>query len=117
MDAGSRAASCRPLRQPGWPPLRIPVLFFGDIVKDWVMVWIQTEPDMKHSRRPSPMGHADLKPFYALARERYAALGVDVDHALKTLGGIPLSLHCWQGDDVSGFEHFGSALGGGLAVT
>lgn len=54
---------------------------------------------------------------YALAHERYTALGVDVDSALKTLAKIPVSLHCWQGDDVGGFEHSGSALGGGLAVT
>jgi L-rhamnose isomerase len=54
---------------------------------------------------------------FSLARERYAALGVDVDGALKTLATIPISLHCWQGDDVGGFENFGMALGGGLAVT
>ncbi len=52
-----------------------------------------------------------------LAQERYAALGVDVEHALKTLSQIPISLHCWQGDDVGGFENFGGTLGGGLAVT
>jgi L-rhamnose isomerase len=63
------------------------------------------------------MRHTRLNRFYALARERYAALGVDVDRALKTLAGIPISLHCWQGDDVGGFESLGSALGGGLAVT
>ena len=72
---------------------------------------------MKHSRRPSPIRHTHLDRFYALARERYAALGVDVDRALKTLGSIPISLHCWQGDDVSGFENLGNPLGGGLAVT
>jgi L-rhamnose isomerase len=54
---------------------------------------------------------------FRLARERYAALGVNVDHALQALAAIPISLHCWQGDDVGGFENFGSALGGGLAVT
>ena len=54
---------------------------------------------------------------YRLAHERYAALGVDVDRALKTLSTIPVSLHCWQGDDVGGFENLGTALGGGLAVT
>ncbi|HZI31851.1 MAG TPA: L-rhamnose isomerase, partial [Candidatus Binatia bacterium] len=54
---------------------------------------------------------------YSLAQERYAALGVDVEHALKTLSQIPISLHCWQGDDVGGFENFGGTLGGGLAVT
>jgi len=54
---------------------------------------------------------------FRLAHERYAALGVDVDAALKTLATIPVSLHCWQGDDVGGFENFGNALGGGIAVT
>jgi len=54
---------------------------------------------------------------FALARERYAALGVDVDRALKTLAKISISLHCWQGDDVRGFENRGAELGGGLAVT
>ena len=54
---------------------------------------------------------------FRLARERYAALGVDVDAALKILGRIPVSLHCWQGDDVGGFETGGGALGGGLVTT
>lgn len=51
------------------------------------------------------------------ALERYAALGVDVRQALKTLATIPISLHCWQGDDVGGSEALGHELGGGLAVT
>jgi L-rhamnose isomerase len=54
---------------------------------------------------------------YALARERYAALGVDADAALGRLADIAVSLHCWQGDDVGGFEVGGAELGGGLAVT
>ena len=54
---------------------------------------------------------------YKLAREQYAALGVDTDAALKKLRTVPVSLHCWQGDDVGGFEKFGTALGGGLAAT
>jgi L-rhamnose isomerase len=54
---------------------------------------------------------------YRLAKERYAVLGVDTDKALKQLAGIPVSIHCWQGDDVGGFENAGEALGGGLAVT
>jgi L-rhamnose isomerase len=52
-----------------------------------------------------------------LARERYAALGVDADAALAALATIPVSLHCWQGDDVAGFENAGREIGGGLAVT
>lgn len=58
-----------------------------------------------------------IEQSFALAREQYAALGVDVDQALKQLAGIPISLHCWQGDDVGGFEHVSDSLGGGLAVT
>lgn len=54
---------------------------------------------------------------FSFARERYAKIGVDVDHALKTLAQIPISLHCWQGDDVGGFENFGGTLGGGLVAT
>jgi L-rhamnose isomerase len=58
-----------------------------------------------------------IEQAYRLARERYATLGVDTDKALKQLTGIPVSVHCWQGDDVGGFENAGEALGGGLAVT
>jgi len=54
---------------------------------------------------------------YRLARERYAEVGVDTSTALAALAAIPISLHCWQGDDVGGFENLGSPLGGGLAVT
>jgi L-rhamnose isomerase len=64
------------------------------------------------------MSHSQsVSSAFRLARERYAALGVDVDRVLKALAKIPISLHCWQGDDVGGFENFGSVLGGGLAVT
>ena len=58
-----------------------------------------------------------LDQAHSLARERYAALGVDVDQALQTLAGLAISMHCWQGDDVGGFENAGGALGDGLAVT
>jgi L-rhamnose isomerase len=54
---------------------------------------------------------------YKLAKEQYAALGVDVESALRRLATISISLHCWQGDDVAGFENLGAELGGGLAVT
>ena len=55
---------------------------------------------------------------FALAKQRYEDLGVDVDAALQILSSIPISLHCWQADDVGGFERAGAALGGGgLAVT
>ncbi len=58
-----------------------------------------------------------IEAAYALARERYALLGVDTDRALQRLAATPISLHCWQGDDVAGFESSGGELGGGLAVT
>jgi len=54
---------------------------------------------------------------FELAKERYAGLGVDVDAAIDRLSTIAVSLHCWQGDDVGGFEGTGEALGGGIAVT
>lgn len=54
---------------------------------------------------------------YQLAQERYAQLGVNTDQALAQLARIPISIHCWQGDDVGGFENAGQELGGGLAVT
>jgi L-rhamnose isomerase len=54
---------------------------------------------------------------YQLAEERYAAAGVDTNAAISRLKQIPISVHCWQGDDVGGFEKAGQELGGGLAVT
>jgi L-rhamnose isomerase len=50
---------------------------------------------------------------YEIAKERYAAIGVDTDKKLEQLSGIPLSINCWQGDDVGGFESEDSSLGGG----
>ena len=58
-----------------------------------------------------------LHQAYRLASERYAALGVDTEKVLRTLGRVPLSLHCWQGDDVGGFEQAGAELSGGLVAT
>lgn len=63
------------------------------------------------STSPSPAA------AYELARELYAQLGVDTEAALARLAATPISLHCWQGDDVAGFENPGAVLGGGLAVT
>jgi len=58
-----------------------------------------------------------IQDAYALAQERYAMLGVDTDQALETLAQISISLHCWQGDDVAGFESPDTELGGGIAAT
>lgn len=60
---------------------------------------------------------ASIQSAYALAKDRYAALGVDTENALARLARIAISLHCWQGDDVGGFETAGGELGGGLATT
>ena len=49
---------------------------------------------------------------YEIAKERYAALGVDTDKAIETLEKTPISLHCWQADDVVGFERNVAASGG-----
>ena len=54
---------------------------------------------------------------YSLAQECYASLGVDTEVALTRLAAIPISMHCWQGDDVGGFEQSGQSLDGGIAVT
>jgi len=59
-----------------------------------------------------------LEESYRVARERYAELGVDTEVALERLAGVLISLHCWQGDDVRGFENHGGTLAGsGPAVT
>ena len=54
---------------------------------------------------------------YAIARERYAAMGVNTDRALERLQKLPISLHCWQTDDVKGFENPDGTLSGGIQAT
>jgi len=49
---------------------------------------------------------------YAYAKARYAQIGIDTDAAITKLMKIPVSLHCWQGDDVTGFDHDGPLTGG-----
>ena len=58
-----------------------------------------------------------IQDTYAMAKERYALIGVDTDQTLATLAQVSISLHCWQGDDVGGFESPEAGLGGGLAAT
>jgi L-rhamnose isomerase len=57
-----------------------------------------------------------IESAFKSAQERYLAIGVDAAAAIAKLAGVPISLNCWQGDDVAGFEG-GGALGDGLAVT
>src|SRR5512133_2853684 len=54
-----------------------------------------------------------IEKSYHLAKEEYGALGVDTDKVLSALDKISLSLHCWQTDDVGGFEKADAVLGGG----
>jgi L-rhamnose isomerase len=55
---------------------------------------------------------------YSTAQQIYVDLGVDTEAALRTLAATPISLHCWQGDDVGGFETAGAELsGGGIQAT
>lgn len=57
-----------------------------------------------------------LKEFYQAAKEEYAKIGVDTDEALRRLAETKISMHCWQGDDVAGFDRKG-ALSGGIQTT
>lgn len=62
------------------------------------------------------MKEEQIKKAYEIAKERYAAIGVDTDKAVSLLEQTPISLHCWQADDVVGFES-GAAASGGIQAT
>ena len=55
--------------------------------------------------------------MYEYAKEIYAKYGIDTDAAIKLVSQIPVSMHCWQGDDVKGFENPDGDLTGGIQVT
>jgi L-rhamnose isomerase len=59
----------------------------------------------------------DIEKAYEAARQRYAELGLDSDRAMDRLSKIAISLHCWQGDDVGGFENEQGLSGGGIMAT
>lgn len=63
------------------------------------------------------MKEENILKSYEIAKERYAALGVDTDKAIETLEQTPISLHCWQTDDVIGFEAPDGVLSGGIQTT
>jgi L-rhamnose isomerase len=52
-----------------------------------------------------PTAESQSQSAHALAKERYASLGVDTKAAMQRLAKVPISLQCWQGDDVAGFEN------------
>ena len=59
----------------------------------------------------------DLQKGYELAKEYYQEYGVDVDEAIRICDETPISIHCWQGDDVIGFEKHDGGLTGGIQTT
>ena len=63
------------------------------------------------------MNEQTVKQSYEIARERYAEQGIDTEKVINQLNEFHLSMHCWQADDVQGFEVQAGALGGGLGVT
>ena len=63
------------------------------------------------------LSDSQIETSFEIARARYESIGVDVAKAMELLKTVPVSVHCWQGDDVGGFEHDAEALGGGIAVT
>jgi L-rhamnose isomerase len=63
------------------------------------------------------MDNTQIKNAYEIAVKQYAAIGVDVDAAIKQLDKLPISLHCWQTDDVLGFENPDGSLTGGIQTT
>jgi L-rhamnose isomerase len=72
---------------------------------------------MKTEKKQPNASKTSIDHSFELAYERYSRTGVDAKRAIEVLAGIPISLHCWQGDDVAGFESFGLGLGGGLVAT
>ena len=58
-----------------------------------------------------------IKENYEFAKQAYAKWGVDVDEAVEKLKNVPISIHCWQGDDIGGFEVNPNELSGGISVT
>ncbi|MFM2485016.1 L-rhamnose isomerase [Celerinatantimonas yamalensis] len=61
--------------------------------------------------------NTQIESAFALAKQRYGELGVDVSEAIVAMQQIPVSMHCWQGDDVVGFEQGAGALSGGIQAT
>ncbi|NLF06752.1 MAG: L-rhamnose isomerase [Pirellulaceae bacterium] len=67
--------------------------------------------------RSNAVSNPPIEQTYSLAKQRYAELGVDTDAILQLLEKIPISIQCWQGDDVAGFESVGGLTDGGIMAT
>ncbi len=63
------------------------------------------------------MNEKIINQAYETAKERYADLGIDTEKALEAMQDIHLSMHCWQTDDVTGFENLSGSLSGGIQTT
>ncbi len=63
------------------------------------------------------MSADSIQKSYDFAKDKYTQWGVDIDAAIDSLRQIPISLHCWQGDDVGGFESTEGLTGGGIQAT
>ncbi len=91
------------------PDLILELLHFNEISYQSSQPMARKTMLMKKSRR--------IQATFEFARDAYAELGVDVAQTLTRLRTLPVSLHCWQGDDVGGFEGTNNSLSGGIAVT
>ncbi|CAH8194787.1 L-rhamnose isomerase [Vibrio aestuarianus] len=63
------------------------------------------------------MNRTDIETAYQIAKKQFAELGIDTDKAIEKVNDIPISIHCWQGDDVRGFETPEKELSGGIQAT
>lgn len=99
-------AKCSALEFPNWSAEFIPLLRLIKMRNEF------RAPNVK----TTTMAPSNAQ-IYSAAQARYADLGVDTEAAMKALSSISISLHCWQGDDVGGFENSGEGLSGGIAVT
>lgn len=86
-------------------------------IRGRILLFLPIDNNSSANRQKKMPSDRSLEAAYESAQERFADIGVDTEQALRTLATIPISLHCWQGDDVQGFEATNEDLGGGLAVT
>ena len=63
------------------------------------------------------MNRTDIETAYQIAKKQFAEMGIDTDKAIEKVNDIPISIHCWQGDDVRGFESPDKELSGGIQAT
>jgi L-rhamnose isomerase len=73
---------------------------------------------MKSFQNPESLGSIEsIEKAYSLAKAAYAAFNINTDKIIRAAADIPVSIHCWQGDDVTGFEGADGLSGGGILTT